>query len=337
VAGANGHGKFVAKHLRALGPLKAAEPVPPAAELPRKASAGDVVVRALRADIGRILGYDPLVRLREPLPGGDTAVHQMRVGVRRLRSDLRTFRALLDPVWSNGLRAELYWLADKLGAARDAEVLRARLRKTAAADPLAPLDDAAVARMDADLTARHEDALSALDDALRGERYLALLDHLVAAAARPRLVPARAEVPARELLPRLVAKPWRQLAFGSDGVSGAGELDPLGPDDEWHAVRIRAKRARYATEAVADVLGGTAAEFGRMLAEVQGLLGDHQDAAIAAQTWLAIAHADPDDHALAVTAGRLYERERAAVRRCRERFPAVWERTDRRRLTGWLP
>jgi len=336
-AGADGGGAFVAKHLRALGPLEAPELTPPAAELPRKATAGDVVVRAVRADIARMLGYDPLVRLREPLPDGDTAVHQMRVGVRRLRTDLRTFRPVLDALWANGLREELTWIADKLGAARDAEVLRERLRHTAAADPLAPLDEAAVARMDAGLAARHEDALNTLDGALRSDRYRVLLDHLVAAAARPRLLDHRAGVPALELLPRLVAKPWRDLAFGSDGVSGAGQLDPLAPDDEWHAVRIRAKRARYATEAVAAVLGGTAAELAKAIAGVQGLIGEHQDAAIAAQTWLAIAHADPDDHALAVTAGRLYERERAAVRRAREGFPAVWARADRHRLTSWLP
>ncbi len=335
LAGLNG--AFTPKHVRALGPLDAPDLAPPAPTLPRKASAGDVVVRALRADIGRIISYDPLVRLREPLPGGDTAVHQMRVGVRRLRTDLRTFRPVLDTLWANGLRNELSWIADKLGAARDAEVLRDRLRHTAAADPLAPLDDAAVARMDADLAARHEEALNTLDLALRGERYRVLLDHLVAAAAEPRLLTGRAEVPARELLPRLVAKPWRELAFGSDGASGAGQLDPLAPDAEWHEVRIRAKRARYATEAVAEVLGGTATELAKALAGVQNLIGEHQDAAVAAQTWLAIAHADPDDHALAVTAGRLYERERAAVRRAREAFPAAWAKADRRRLTGWLP
>src|SRR5256714_4294416 len=194
-AGANGSG-FVPKHVRALGRLGPPELTPPAPALSRKASAGDVVVRALRADIARMLGYDPLVRLREPLPDGDTAVHQMRVGVRRLRTDLRTFRPLLDPLWSNGLRVELSWLADKLGAARDAEVLRARLRKTAAVDPLAALDDAAVARLDADLAARHEEALTALDAALDSARYRVLLDHLIAAAAPPKVHPDPAAVPA---------------------------------------------------------------------------------------------------------------------------------------------
>jgi CHAD domain-containing protein len=329
-------GTFTAKHIRAIGSLGPPDLTPPAG-LGRRATAGAVVTDALRTDIGRILAYDPLVRLREPLPDGDTAVHQMRVGIRRLRTDLKTFRPLLDTEWSKGLRDELSWLADALGAARDAEVLRARLRKTAAGDPLSSLDDAALARMDADLAARHEDALHDLDKALRSDRYRVLLDHLITAAAAPKLIAKRASQPAAQLLPKLVAKPWRELAYGSDGVSGAGDLDPLAPDEEWHAVRIRAKRARYAAEAVAEALGGPAAGLAKAVADVQSLLGDHQDAAVAAQTWLTIAHADPDDHALAVTAGRLYERERAAVRKARKEFPAVWSAADRRKLTAWLP
>ena len=69
---------------------------------------------------------------------------------------------------------------------------------------------------------------------------------------------------------------------------------------------------------------------------MQDLLGEHQDAAVAADTWLAIANSDPDDHALAVTAGRLFERERAAVRAARAAFPAAWRAASRRRLTEWM-
>jgi CHAD domain-containing protein len=259
----------------------------------------------------------------------------MRVGCRKLRSDLRTFSLILDQKWAASLRGELSWLADALGAARDAEVLRARLRKTAAVDPLEPLDEAAVARIDADLAARHEDALHQLDTALRDERYLALLDALLSAAQEPRLS-ARASESAASLLPRLVGKPWNRLAIGGRDVVGAGELDPLAPDAVWHAVRIRGKRARYAAEAVAGVLGGEAAELASALAKVQELLGEHQDAVIAADTWLGIANADPDDHALAVTAGRLYERERASVRAARAAFPAAWRNATASRLTMWL-
>jgi CHAD domain-containing protein len=330
-------GDFVAKHVRAMGPAAAAPPdlAPPVRGLPDNASAGEVVTAALRRGIGRIVEFDPLVRLHEPLPDGDTAVHQMRVGCRRVRSDLRSFRRLLQPDWSARLRAELGWLGRVLGHARDAEVMRARLQTTCAADPLAPLDAAAVARIDADLAARYEDALEGVDAALRSERYLALLDLLIEAAGAPQLT-SEARMPARAVLPRLVRRPWRRLVRGKDGAPGADELDPNAPEEVWHEVRVRVKRARYAAEAVADTVGPRARQLGKALADMQTLLGEHQDAAVAADTWLAIASADPDDHVLAVTAGRLYERERAAIGAARASYPRTWRTVTRRRLTKWL-
>jgi CHAD domain-containing protein/adenylate cyclase class IV len=330
-------GKFLPKHARAMGERAAGKPdlTPPAPPSRHRPHAGEVVVTALRKHIEKIFQADPYLRLRSPMPDGDTPVHQMRVGCRRLRSDLRTFKPLLDPQWSDNLRAGASWLAEVLGHARDAEVLRERLQRTAGLDPVAPLDPAAVARFDADLAARHEDALQALEDVLGSERYATLLDVLVEAAREPQLGPAARER-ADIALTRLVARPWRQLSTTGRGRIGAGDLDLLGIDDDWHSVRIRAKRARYAVESVAKLIGGDAAALGESLTEVQELLGEHQDAAIAADTWLAIARSDVDDHALAVAAGRLVERERAAVRRARERFPAAWAAADTAEHTGWL-
>ncbi|GAA1772317.1 CYTH and CHAD domain-containing protein [Luedemannella helvata] len=335
-AGARATDEFVPKHVRALGDAARRPPDWPAPDRPgRAASAGDVVTAALRRDIARVVTHDPLVRLRAGVGDGDTAVHQMRVGCRRLRSNLRTFRALLDRGWAKELRAEVGWLADLLGAARDAEVLRARLRDTSAADPLAEVDAAVVARIDARLAAQHDEALRRLDDAMRDDRYVALLDRLLAAAREPRLT-GRAGEPATVALPGLVLKPWHRLAVGGSRAPGAGRLDPLARDEVWHAVRINGKRARYAVDAVADALEGPAGDLAAALGAVQDVLGEHQDAVVAARTWLAIAAADPDDHALAVTAGRLYERERAAARAARSDFPRAWRRAAKRRLTRWL-
>jgi CHAD domain-containing protein len=329
-------GVFVPKYVRALGEPAAAPPdLPPPQALERKPRSGDVVTQAIRRSVARIVAHDPLMRLRQDLPHGDTPVHQLRVGCRRLRSDLRTFEALVDPQWAKRLRRELKWLGNTLGAARDAEVLRARLRGTAE-DPLVPVDGSAVARVDAELAARQGEALDAVEAALASGQYLALLDRLVEAAQRPQLTPLAAAA-AREVLPRLVAGPWRAFAYGAKGVGGAADLAPDAPDEEWHAVRINGKRARYAIEAVADVIGGEAPRLSRRLAAVQDLLGEHQDAATAGTTWLGIAASDPDDHALAVAAGRLYERERAAIRQVREQFPAAWNRASRRKLVSWLP
>ena len=330
-------GEFTPKHVRALGSAALEPPDWPTvmARLPRRPTAADVVTVAIQRDIARIVSHDPLVRLRAPVGNGDTAVHQMRVGCRRLRSDLRTFGSIVNRDWSAGLRAEVGWLADALGAARDAEVLRARLRHTAELDPLAPLDPASVARIDADLAVRHEDALQALDKVMCEERYHRLLDALLDAWKEPQLS-RQANDPAEAVLPGLVGRPFRRLAYGGDGAVGAGQLETTGPDESWHAVRINGKRARYAVEAVGNVLGGEASVLASALATVQDLLGEHQDAAVAAQTWLSIANSDPDDHALATTAGRLFERERAAVRTARTSFPSAWKAASRRRLTEWM-
>ncbi|WP_432836052.1 CHAD domain-containing protein [Dactylosporangium sp. CA-092794] len=327
-------GDFVPKHVRAMGELDAAVLVAPEAPR-RKARAGDVVTDAIRRDVARIFRHDPFARLRETMPNGDTPVHQMRVGTRRLRSDLQTFQALLDPEWTARLRAELSWLAAALGGARDVEVLRERLHRTAAADPLMPPDPAAVARIDAALAAREEAALRTMDAALRSRRYVRLLDALVGAVRAPQLSPLARER-ADAVLPGIVRKPWRRLAFGGGGMPGAGELTPDLPDDEWHEVRKRAKRARYAADAVSPIVGPDAVLLAKAIARAQGVLGEHQDAAIAADAWLAAAAAKPADHALAVTAGRLYERERAAVTRARAEFPAVWESVLEEKNIAWL-
>jgi CHAD domain-containing protein len=330
-------GEFTPKHVRALGEA-ASRPADlrPPGPLPDKPRAGDVVTAAVRRGVERILSSDPLVRLRAAVGDGDTAVHQMRVGCRRLRSDLRTFAPLVEQAWARPLRDELSWLAGVLGAARDAEVLRARLRRTAASDPLSPLDPASVARIDAELAARHEEALVQLDAALSSDRYLRLVETLVAAARGPKLTPP-ARGKATAVLPRLVARPWRDFAYGSRGMDGAADLTRDSADDLWHDVRIRGKRARYAVEATARAIGGPARELGTALAEVQDLLGEHQDAAVAADTWVAVSRADPDDLTLAVTAGRLFERERLAIRHARAQFPRAWKVASQRRLVSWLP
>lgn len=149
------------------------------------------------------------------------------------------------------------------------------------------------------------------------------------------LLTALAGSRAADVLPRLVSRPWRELAAGGKGVSGADDLDPAAPDEQWHAVRIGGKKARYAVEAVAPVLG-VARKPAKALSRVQNLLGEHQDAAVGARTWLSLAQDDPADHALAVTAGRLFERERGVIRARRTGFPEAWRRVAKWRKTDWL-
>lgn len=323
-AGAVG-GEFMPKVVRALGPratIPGAVPEPPAATA--RGPAADVVRQAVRNATRRLLAADVPVRRDE-----HDAVHQMRVACRRLRSDLRTFGPLVDADWADGLRVELAWLAGALGAARDVEVLRKRVSHTAHSDPLSELPAGPLARLDVLLERQQDDARRQVMEALRSPRYTELLRQLVAAAEETPTTGA-AEGPASVMLPPLVAVAWGQL------VKRVGKLEPLDPDDPWHRARILAKRARYAAEAVAPALGKDARKLASTAAGLQETLGEHQDAAVAADAMLALAAEHPKDGALGLVAGRLAERERAAVHANREDFPALWKRSRKEARTGWL-
>ncbi|HSI26055.1 MAG TPA: CHAD domain-containing protein, partial [Aeromicrobium sp.] len=111
------------KYVRALMPL-AAEP-PEVEQSGKRPKTVEAMIRtALSASVVRLIRHDAAVRLGSDLEG----VHQARVATRRLRSDLRTFRTLLEPTWDAQLRDELRWLGDELGAVRDLDVLGERLR-----------------------------------------------------------------------------------------------------------------------------------------------------------------------------------------------------------------
>ncbi|MEV6963650.1 CHAD domain-containing protein [Hamadaea sp. NPDC051192] len=271
--------------------------------MPRTAAA--VLRRAADGCADRLLAAQPVIRADSLMPDGDTPVHNARVACRRLRSDVRTFRRLLDEPWTRRVRANLKWLADLLGAARDAEVLRARLRETASPG----------SHWDEPPGGRPALAVGAFDEALRERAVSARADLLVAldSARFPLLVAmlgepgfrGRARRPAADVLPALAdVQVWKY----EDAVA---DLTDEAPDEQWHEVRILAKRARYAVD-----LAGRRREA-KQLAKVQSLLGEHQDAVVAAEAWRELSSADPE------TALRLIERERAAAERARAAFLAT--------------
>jgi CHAD domain-containing protein len=309
------------KLARALGPRALGQPDPIVPPIRRDSDAGTVVRAALAASVQRLLAFDPAVRLE----AGPVGVHQARVSTRRLRSDLQTFTDLVDGPWAEALRSELAWLADLLGGVRDLDVLGERM-------------GAAVSGLDSDLQAdggrllRHiarqrRQRYDTLLDAMSNARYVDLLDRLVAAADRPQLTDLAAK-PAADVIVALASAPFHRLA------KAASHLDRHAGDEELHRVRIRAKRARYATEAVARY-EPAAAGLASALADLQGVLGDQHDAVVA-EAWLR----DVVDLAVtrrqAFVAGLLAAAERVEARRAARMWPSAWGRTDRKKLRAWM-
>jgi CHAD domain-containing protein len=309
------------KYVRAVGPRALEPPEVWVLEVGANAPASDVVRRALATSVVRLLRSDGGVRLGED----PEDVHQARVATRRLRSDLRTFAPLLDPEWGAQLRDELRWIADELGTVRDNDVMMQRLRSGVAALPES--DRPPAERLLGSLEDAQAAARARLLQSLRDDRYVALLERLVRAAQAPALLP-EAGGPAGDLLPPLVRRPWKRLR----AVARTLGEDPS--DEELHQLRIRAKRCRYAAEAVAPVMGKEATAFAEALAELQDVLGDHQDAA-QAQAWLRDASRRASGRS-AFVAGELTGAERASAAQTRAAWPRAWKSASRKGLRSWF-
>ena len=310
----------VPKAVRAMGPRAAAPPD----FTPVEFGAADPAIRAVVAAIAaagiRLVQHDPGTRM-----GDGEALHQMRVATRRLRGDLRTFASLLDATWAEGLSDDLRWLGGHLGAVRDLDVQNAGLEAIAGdlRPELGPLFDL--------LARRSAAARKTLLEALRGERYAALLDRMLDAIHEPKATdPGQGR--ADEVLPPLLHDAWSRLERQGRRVSDDDQ------DERYHQVRIRAKRVRYAAEAIAPALGEQATralKVARAAAALQDLLGSLQDAVVGGEL-IRESVAGEHDNGFGLAAGRLYEREQLARERARAGYPRAWRRLSRsgERLAG---
>ena len=95
-------------------------------------------------------------------------MHQLRVGVRRLRSALAFFGPVLPERQRAALREPLRWLGSALGPARDLDVFAAEWLAPAL---VARAEDAALARFDDEVRAQRNASYEQVRAALRSERF----------------------------------------------------------------------------------------------------------------------------------------------------------------------
>jgi CHAD domain-containing protein len=270
---------------------------PPAPDEAPSGAAATLRAR-LREQAEAVLAHDPGTRL-----GTDPEeLHQMRVATRRLRAFLRAGRELLDPAWSEPLRAELRRLGGALGPVRDLDVLLEHLRPEV--DGLgqdATGGSVLLRALERQRRAARRRLLLVLGDV----RYFALLDALDQPVETVAEEPGLDEIHAREHQKLRKA----MTALGPDAA-----------DVELHAARIKVKRARYAAE-----LAGAAA-YVKAAKALQDVLGEHQDAVVAQERLRTLAERVPEG---AVAAGRLLERESGRVTSTRAAWPRAWRRLER--------
>jgi CHAD domain-containing protein len=305
-------------------------------------------VRAcIGSDLGRLLAHDWRLRINPGRPH-PRDVHQARVATRRLRSELKTFAPLLDPVWLRHTTDELRWIGAQLGQVRDADVLADRLSQHDHRDGETDHDDHDLLRT---VETRRRRAASELSSALTSARYLNLLDRLHAAKGCPPMLPGTAagrdsgldpDTPSARALPALVAKRWRALDRRVRKVRKTGKAGKVhkaggGPsDEELHKIRIRAKHLRYAAEAAAPVVGKPARRTATAAAGLQTALGELHDA-IAAEEWLRDAVSRPGiAPAEAFAAGVHCASEESREPCLRRHWRRAWKQLNRKQNRRWL-
>ncbi len=213
---------------------------------------------------------------------GDGHVHQLRIGLRRLRSALQLFEFV-------GPDAALSQLADgaaalfrRLGGARDQVVIEGQF----AADLATALHSAGVpGEMPAATPgADSQAAVTALRDTAS---QAFLLDLLAAVHAADPATPAASANELKDLLAQQLNRWHRQAARDAAGYA---KLD----DEGRHRLRKRIKRLRYAVEFAGSLFGRAAVRgYLRPLRALQERLGAINDAVVAIQAYAAAPDTDP--------------------------------------------
>jgi len=200
--------------------------------------------------------------------GRAEALHQMRVGLRRLRAAIAIFADMLAGSDEARIKAELRWITQELGPARDLDVF--------AADVLMPLQaahpgDERVSAAHRDFEERRKSAYARAAGSVRSERFRnALLDlaewvEVGAWAAK--------EAAAGGSIAQHAAN---ELARLSKQIKKRGADLRQRSAHQRHRLRIRAKRLRYATEFFARTFPGE--NNVKRRAETLSALKDLQDA-----------------------------------------------------------
>jgi CHAD domain-containing protein len=226
------------------------------------------------------------------LAGDPEGVHQMRVGLRRLRAAISLFADILQDPQTAALKDELKWLTGELGPARELEVLVTRV--------VAPVRRRhsrlqGVSSLSRDLTQQRAAALARAQNAVRSPRFRALTLEIAAWLeagqwSRPQddLVRDRGDVAIETSAAEQLTRRFRKIRKKGKKLA---ELDPR----RRHRLRIQAKKVRYASEFFADLFPGRKAskrreEFLSALERVQDCLGDLNDIAVHEDRITAIAN-----------------------------------------------
>ncbi|HVX76841.1 MAG TPA: CHAD domain-containing protein [Bradyrhizobium sp.] len=179
------------------------------------------------------------------LAGNAEGIHQMRVGLRRLRAGISLFSDIVADAKTKHIKAELKWLTNELGPAREFEVFLTRV--------VAPLGKqharlAGMRSLSHDLADQRETAIARAIEAVSSLRFRELTLDCAAwleigdwREPQDEALRARCDEPIEHMARTQLKKHWKKIR------KRGRELASLDPHAR-HKLRIRIKKLRYATE-----------------------------------------------------------------------------------------
>ena len=259
-----------------------------------------------RSCLIQVVGNAQLLRrVRSP-----QALHQTRVGLRRLRAVMSTFKPLIEDARFAWVEAEARWLGGELDQARDLDVF---IEETLGRDEDGPAQDAAVAAFTRRVLTAQAGAYERALAAINGQRFD---DFLLE-------VTAWVEIGAWALADGAVAARLRETPIAAFGAAALGRLQAkvarrgrglkhLDAEDRHH-LRIAAKKLRYAVELFGETFPGhpkRRRHYLDGLRDLQDQLGALNDLAVASRVAMEVVGRRGTEAAFA--AGLLVGRRRQA-------------------------
>jgi CHAD domain-containing protein len=229
----------------------------------------------------RAIAYSCLKQVIDNKPallnGDPEGVHQMRVGLRRLRSAISLFGDIIDGPQTDTIKQDLKWLTDELGPARELEVF---IAKVIAPAQQHPRRWRGLSRISHDFVHRRRTAVEQAQDAVRSERFRRLMLDVAGwleiggwTAPDNDLVRERGDMPIETSASGQLSQRWKKIRKKGKKLA---KLDP----HSRHKLRIQAKKMRYAMDFYASTFASSVKRreaFRSALKEMQDCLGELND------------------------------------------------------------
>ncbi|MET0529180.1 MAG: CHAD domain-containing protein [Microvirga sp.] len=239
--------------------------------LPKKATCADAFQIIARSCLSQMLHNEALVRQTQD----PATLHQMRVGLRRLRAALSLFgKQLLTDPESTVIKDDLRWAGQAMGKARDLDVFLEHIRSSKT-----EYDKSQIGKVEQSRGEAYRELLETLesrrfmDIVLKTAAWIEAGAWTIADGSKQ----AR-EHPARDFVTDEMSRRFKRIRQNGKRLRKRSE-------DERHELRIRIKKLRYGVEFFASLFSSGKASKRRkkladILEELQDMLGELHDLAV---------------------------------------------------------